>query len=139
MYMPSSGVRGELRDMATQLARFGYAVFLPNVYYRMARVVDIDANRLFDEDYAPVKTFMNALNNGYSNVLSVTDTAAMLEFVDTQPYVNRRAYRRHRLLYGWKIGYVSHRGFPDTDKCHGITVRRQIGYRTIGFTPSQGS
>lgn len=87
MYMPSSGVRDELRDMATQLARFGYAVFLPNVYYRMARVVDIDANRLFDEDYAPVKTFMNALNNGYSNVLSVTDTAAMLEFVDTQPYV----------------------------------------------------
>ena len=87
MYMPSSGVSDELRDMATRLAGHGYAVLLPNVYYRMVRVVDIDANRLFDADYTPVKLFMNALNDGYSNALSVSDTAAMIAFAKEQSYV----------------------------------------------------
>ena len=87
MYIPSSGVRDELRAMARRLASHGYVVYLPNVYYRMVRVVDIDANRLFDEDYEPVKLFMNALNNGYTNTMSVSDTAAMLEFAGAQPYV----------------------------------------------------
>lgn len=87
MYMPSSGIRDELRDMAKRLAGKGYAVFLPNVYYRMVRAVDIDANRLFDDDYAPVKTFMNALNNGYGNKDAISDTAAMIEFADDQPFV----------------------------------------------------
>jgi len=91
MYMPSSGVRDELRDMATRLAGHGYAVLLPNVYYRMVRVVDIDANRLFDADYTPVKLFMNALNDGYSNALSVSDTAAMIAFAKEQSYVKAGA------------------------------------------------
>lgn len=87
MYMPSSGIRDELRNMAKRLAGKGYAVLLPNVYYRMVRIVDIDANRLFDDDYAPVKSFMNALNNGYGNRDAISDTAAMIDFADGQPFV----------------------------------------------------
>lgn len=59
MYTPSPSIRYELNDMAAHLAGHGYVVLLPNVYYRMVRVIDIDANRLFDEQYAPVKEFMN--------------------------------------------------------------------------------
>ena len=83
MYMPASGIRDELRDMARRLAMHGYIVLLPNLYYRMVRVLDVDSNRLFDEDYEPVKAFMNVLNNGYTNARSRIDTAAMITFVDT--------------------------------------------------------
>ena len=82
MYMPASGIRDELRDMARRLAMHGYIVLLPNLYYRMVRVLDVDSNRLFDEDYEPVKAFMNVLNNGYTNARSRIDTAAMITFVD---------------------------------------------------------
>ena len=32
----------------------------------MVFVLDVDSNRVFDDDYEQVKTFMNVLNNGYS-------------------------------------------------------------------------
>jgi len=85
MYMPSSGIRDELKEMARRLAGHGYLVALPNVFYRLARVVDIDANRLFDDDYAPVRTFMEALNANCTNARSATDTGALLAHLDAMP------------------------------------------------------
>lgn len=84
VYMPASGIRDELRDMARRLAGYGFFVLLPNLYYRMVRVLDVDSNRLFDTDYAPVKTFMNALNHGYTNRLSRIDTEAMIAYTETE-------------------------------------------------------
>ena len=37
VYMPASGIRDELVDIASQIAKLGYAVILPNLYYRLAR------------------------------------------------------------------------------------------------------
>ena len=44
-YMDSIGVREELCDMCRRLATVGYYVIMPNLYYRGARHVDLDANR----------------------------------------------------------------------------------------------
>ena len=54
VYMPASGVRNELVDIASQIAQLGYAVILPNLYYRLAQKVDIDANRLGTDEYLGV-------------------------------------------------------------------------------------
>ena len=113
MYMPSSGIRDELRDMAARLAGHGYVVLLPNVYYRMARVVDIDANRLFDEDYAPVKEFMNALNNGYGNELSISDTKSIVAFADGQSYVKKGPVGVVGYCMGGRLALSAIGAFPE--------------------------
>lgn len=113
MYMPSSGVRDELRDMARKLANYGYLVLLPNVYYRMVRVVDIDANRLFDNDYEPVKLFMNALNNGYSNALSVADTRAMIDYIDASPLATKGPVGVVGYCMGGRLALAAIGAFPD--------------------------
>lgn len=113
MYMPSSGIRDELRDMARRLAGYGYAVLLPNVYYRMVRTVDIDANRLFDDDYEPVKIFMNALNTGYGNALSIIDTEAMLAFADSQSYVRPGPVGAVGYCMGGRLALSAIGAFPD--------------------------
>ena len=68
--------------MPRRLAKHGYIVLLPNLYCHMVLVLDVDSNRWFDDDYEQVKTFMNVLNNGYSNADSRIGTAAMIAFAD---------------------------------------------------------
>jgi len=113
MYMPSSGIRDELRDMARGLAGYGYTVLLPNVYYRMVRVIDIDANRLFDDDYEPVKLFMNVLNNGYTNTLSVADTGAMIDYIDTLPFAAKGPLGVVGYCMGGRLALAAIGAFPD--------------------------
>lgn len=113
MYMPASGIRDELRDMARRLAGHGYYVLLPNLYYRMVRVLDVDSNRLFDDDYAPVKTFMNALNNGYTNQRSIDDTEAMIAFVDEQGRVRKGKIGVTGYCMGGRLALAAIGSFPD--------------------------
>jgi carboxymethylenebutenolidase len=81
-YMDAPGKRGELRDMARRLGSVGYYVLLPNLYYRRIRDFRMgtgdDARRVMFEH-------MNSLDR--AKVL--TDTAAMLEFVATEPAAGR--------------------------------------------------
>ena len=84
VYMPASGVRDELVDIASQIAQLGYAVVLPNLYYRLARTVDIDANRLGTDEYLGVQDYMIALADHLSNDRVQSDTAAIISWMDSQ-------------------------------------------------------
>lgn len=81
-YMDAPGKRSELHDMARRLGSAGYCVVLPNLYYRRDRDFRMgtgeDARRIMFEH-------MNALTR--TSVL--TDTAAMLKFVDSDPAARR--------------------------------------------------
>lgn len=81
-YMDAPGKREELHDMARRLGSVGYCVVLPNLYYRRIRDFRMgtgdDARRVMFEH-------MNSLNR--TTVL--TDTAAMLKFVDSDPAARR--------------------------------------------------
>lgn len=77
-YMDAPGKREELHDMARRIASVGYYVVLPNLYYRQVREFELDfaseasRERMFEFMY------------GLGNRMVVRDTAAMLEFIDTQ-------------------------------------------------------
>ena len=77
-YMDAPGKRGELHDMARRLATAGYYVILPNLYYRRDRDFRMgtseDARRVMFEH-------MQTL----TRPLVLTDTAAMLRFLDGDP------------------------------------------------------
>ena len=82
VYMPASGIRPELVGIAERIASLGYLTVLPNLFYRLARTVDIDANRLGDDDYAPVRDYMIGLSQNITNARVVADTAALIEYLD---------------------------------------------------------
>jgi carboxymethylenebutenolidase len=78
-FMDAPAIREELRDMARRLATSGYYVTLPNLYYR-AGVMEIGP--LGDPD---VRTRMMELMNGLTIDMVMSDTEALLAFVDQDP------------------------------------------------------
>jgi carboxymethylenebutenolidase len=78
-YMDAPGKREELHDMARRLAVAGYYVVLPNLYYRRSR--DYWLKERTPEGMAVMFEHMNAL----TIAMNVSDTEAMLRFVDSQP------------------------------------------------------
>jgi carboxymethylenebutenolidase len=85
LYMDSVGIREELCDMARRIATVGYYVLMPNLYYRMVRSVDLDADRLSDPAYAEKRELMWTLNRALSNTMIEQDTEAMFSFLDAEP------------------------------------------------------
>lgn len=83
-YMDSVGVREELADMCRRIATVGYYVIMPNMYYRLARYVDLDANRLRDPAYADRIELLWKLNRSLTNTLVEEDTAEILKFLETE-------------------------------------------------------
>ena len=82
-YMDAPGKREELHDMARRIATTGYAVMLPNLYYRDVREFELgrhgDRTRMFE------------LMNGISNDDVVPDTRALLEHADSHADIDARA------------------------------------------------
>jgi carboxymethylenebutenolidase len=78
-FMDAPAIREELRDMARRLATSGYYVILPNLYYR-AGVMEIGP--LGDPD---VRTRMMELMNKLTIDMVMSDTEALLGFVDQDP------------------------------------------------------
>ncbi len=77
-YMDAPGKREELHDMARRIASVGYYVVLPNLYYRKTP----EYHHVRDEAGT---ARMFALMEHLSNAMIVSDTQAMLDFIDTQP------------------------------------------------------
>ncbi len=75
-YMDAPGKREELHDMARRIATTGYYVVLPNLYYRTTDefVLDFETGSNRDE--------MFELMMKLSNRMIVSDTQAMIDFVD---------------------------------------------------------
>jgi carboxymethylenebutenolidase len=78
-YMDAPGKREELHDMARRLASVGYYVVLPNLYYRRTR--DYWLKERTPEQMAVMFEHMHATTIS----MVVSDTEAMLKFVDAQP------------------------------------------------------
>lgn len=80
-YMDSVGVREELLDMCRRIATAGYYVLLPNLYYRMVRSFDVDADRMRDPAYADKAAELWKLASSLTNTKVADDTRAMFEFL----------------------------------------------------------
>lgn len=83
-YMDAPGIREELRDMARRLASAGYAVVLPNLYYRAGTGTTLDQSKVRED--GPERERMWQLMYGLDNALVMDDTRALFAFIDAQPY-----------------------------------------------------
>jgi len=81
-YMDAPGIREELRNMARRIAKAGYFVILPDMYYRMG-LLRFDIPHRTDAMSVVIRGAMNHL----TNALVTDDTAAMLAYLDAQTEV----------------------------------------------------
>jgi carboxymethylenebutenolidase len=88
-YMDGLGLRQALFDMAERMASHGYAVLLPNMYYRYGPAAPIDMTK--DRDR------MMEMVQSVTNEGTMRDTGHLLAFLDSQPG-----------LAGCKIGCVGY-------------------------------
>jgi carboxymethylenebutenolidase len=86
-YMDAIGVRPTLAEMAARIAGHGYAVLLPNLYYRSGRAADLGLGT----DFADEKTRdrVMAMFATINPDLVTEDTRAMLAFLEAQPTVRK--------------------------------------------------
>lgn len=85
MYPDAGGVRATFDDMGQRLADLGYAVLVPNFYYRLGEIEPFDMATAFSDD-AERKRLMKLVSS-VSKEDSSKDTGAMLEFLAAQPEV----------------------------------------------------
>ena len=85
MFPDAGGVRDTFHEMAQRLADAGYAVLLPNIYYRSGGYEPFDLDTVFTvpEERARLMSLAGSL----TKELATRDTGAMLQFLADQPEV----------------------------------------------------
>jgi carboxymethylenebutenolidase len=85
MYPDAGGVRDTFHDMAQRLADLGYAVLLPNPYYRSGPYQPFDLATAFTEPAERAR--LMALVSTVTEEGAARDTEAMLSFLAAEPDV----------------------------------------------------
>ena len=81
-YMDARGMREELRNMARRIAKAGYFVLLPDVYYRLG-TIQFDLQK---RDQTMI-TMIQAASRSFTREMVVADTAGMVAWLDAQDKV----------------------------------------------------
>ena len=83
------GLRPTMRDMAKRLAADGYAVLVPNPFYRTAKPPGLSLD--FDFSSPADRAKMDILRAPLTSDAVMQDAAAYVKFLDTQASVNKAA------------------------------------------------
>ena len=79
LMMDSVGLREELCDMCRRIATVGYYVLMPNLFYRGARFVDFEADRINDPAYGNRRESWWSLIQQVNHEGIISDFRAMLD------------------------------------------------------------
>jgi carboxymethylenebutenolidase len=97
------GLRPAFRHMATRLAEAGYAVLVPNPFYRTRRAPTAPDNPDFNDK--PTRDALMALMNSLSPTTVATDVKAYVGWLDSQASVDRKR-RMGTMGYCMSGGYT---------------------------------
>ena len=111
LLMDAPGVRDELRDMARRLAAVGYAVLLPNLYYRAGRD-SMFSPQVLDKN-SPEWARMRAIRTKMTIPPVMSDFAAMLDFIDASGWAARGAVGVHGYCMSGPYALAAAARFPD--------------------------
>jgi carboxymethylenebutenolidase len=85
MFPDAGGVRDTFREMADRLAGFGYAVLLPDVYYRSGDWKPFSMATVFDDPDERRRLF--GMIGGITQEMMAGDARALLDFLSGRPEV----------------------------------------------------
>ena len=111
-YMDAPGKREELHDMARRIASVGYYVVLPNLYYRKTR----EFRMVHDEEgFKRMFAMMEHLST--KRDLAMSDTQAMLDFVDGRKEAKASALGAVGYCMSGPFVFAAAGRFPERVKC----------------------
>lgn len=111
MLMDAPGIREELYDMARRLATVGYAVLLPNLYYRAGRDTKYGPTVL--EHGSDDHTRMRAIRTKMTIPPVMKDVAAMIAFCDARDDVKDGAVGVHGYCMSGPYALAAAARYPD--------------------------
>lgn len=85
MYPDAGGARPALREMAARLAALGYAVLLPDVYYRNGRWAPFDMRNVFAD--AAERNRLFAMMKAITPEVMAADATAFFDYLAARPEV----------------------------------------------------
>jgi carboxymethylenebutenolidase len=85
MYVDAGGVRDTMHEMAQTLADQGYAVLLPDVYYRHGDWAPFDMRTVFGDPEQ--RTRLMTMVGSVTPDMIATDACAFFDFLDSRPEV----------------------------------------------------
>jgi carboxymethylenebutenolidase len=111
MYPDAGGTRGTLADMAAKLAGFGYAVLLPDVYYRHGGWAPFDMATAFNDDDER-KRLMSMIGSITQDNMA-TDAAAFFDYLAGRPEVSGNEFGTTGYCMGGRTSFVVAGRLPD--------------------------
>jgi carboxymethylenebutenolidase len=129
-FMDGLGIRPVLREMGQRLADAGYAVLLPDAYYRFGAYPPMDPPAIFaDPDKrAKLMEWVGSL----SRERKVKDIEAYTNFFTSRLEVEGQKIRRHRLLHGRPCRPHRRRRLSGAFRRHRLLPWRKPRYRESG-------
>ena len=98
MYVDAGGVRDTMREMAQYLADQGYAVLLPDVYYRHGDWKPFDMSTAFTDQAE--RTRLMGMVGSVTPDMYAGDAGAFFDFLDSRPEVSGSKYG----IFGYCMG-----------------------------------
>ncbi len=98
MYVDAGGVRDTMHDMAAKLAGHGYAVLLPDVYYRHGDWEPFDMRTVFGDPEQ--RTRLMTMVGSVTPDMIAADAGAFFDFLDSRPEVKGSAFG----VFGYCMG-----------------------------------
>jgi carboxymethylenebutenolidase len=111
LYADAGGVRDTFDTMADRLAGLGYAVLLPNVYYRVGEYKPFDMATAFSD--ADERERVMALAAGLTGDMVVRDGAAFLDFLTGRDEVTGGGVGTTGYCMGGRISLIMAGNYPD--------------------------
>ena len=111
LLMDAPGIREELRDMARRLASSGYAVLLPNLYYRAGRDSKFGPDVL--DAHSRDRARMVAIRGKMTIPPVMEDVGSMLAFIDRRDDLKRGPVGVHGYCMSGPYALAAAARYPD--------------------------
>jgi len=111
MLMDAPGIREELYDMARRLGTAGFAVILPNLYYRAGRDTKYGPDVL--KHGSDEHTRMRAVRTRMTIPPVMDDVAAMFDFIDSRPDIRKGPVGTHGYCMSGPYSLAAAARYPD--------------------------
>jgi carboxymethylenebutenolidase len=111
MYVDAGGVRDTFDEMAARLAGFGYAVLLPDVYYRLGDWAPVDLKTAFNDPEE--RTRLMSMIGSLTSERVTADAGAYFDYLASRPEVSGDAFGTTGYCMGGRISLLIAGQQPD--------------------------
>lgn len=115
LFIDAIGLRPRIEEMADRIAGWGYVVLAPNLFYRSGKAADLAPKADLSVPENREAFFTDAMKRvrGLSNEQGMSDAAAYLDTLESQPGIAGDKVGTTGYCMGGRLSFVTAATFPD--------------------------